>query len=121
FGRNRNDTAIAGLDQRYSHDGLQRLVDFQQGTLASNNASVSGTTLTQDWDLDPVGNWDGFNQSVSGTLNQTRTFNRVNEITDITTAGGQPVWIDPVYDEAGNTTLTPLPAAPTTGFTLVYD
>ncbi|MEZ6088432.1 MAG: hypothetical protein R3C05_10475 [Pirellulaceae bacterium] len=54
---------------------------FQQGLLNSSNTSISSTTLTQDWNLDQVGNWDGFDQGVSDPLNQTRTHNRVNEIT----------------------------------------
>ncbi|MEO8495591.1 MAG: RHS repeat-associated core domain-containing protein, partial [Planctomycetota bacterium] len=113
--------ASADLDQLYSYDGLQRLLDFQQGQLNAGNTAITSSTLTQDWDLDQVGNWDGFNQGVSGVLNQTRTHNRVNEITDISNAVGQPVWTDPAYDDAGNMTLTPRPNAPTEGFTLTYD
>ncbi|MEO8494662.1 MAG: RHS repeat-associated core domain-containing protein, partial [Planctomycetota bacterium] len=111
----------ADLDQLYSYDGLQRLIDFQQGQLNAGNTAITSSTLTQDWDLDQVGNWGGFNQGVSGVLNQTRTHNRVNEITGISNGSGQPVWIDPAYDDAGNMTLTPRPDAPTDGFALTYD
>jgi RHS repeat-associated protein len=111
----------ANLDQLYSYDGLQRLIDFQQGQLNIGNTAISHSTLTQDWDLDQVGNWDGFHQGVSAVLNQTRTHNRVNEITDISNGSGQPVWVDPAYDDAGNMTTTPRPVDPTDGFTLIYD
>ncbi|MEZ6090176.1 MAG: RHS repeat-associated core domain-containing protein, partial [Pirellulaceae bacterium] len=102
------------------------MVDFQQGLLNTSNASISNasissTTLTKDWNLDQVGNWDGFDQGISDPFNQTRTHNRVNEITGISSASGQPVWVTPGYDDAGNTTLSPRPNDPTEGFTLTFD
>jgi RHS repeat-associated protein len=58
----------------------------------------------------------------SGTtnLNQTRTANKVNEITNITESTG-PTWIVPAYDAAGNTITMPQPAIPTSSFNAVYD
>lgn len=100
-------TNSADLDQLYVYDGLQRLVDFQQGELNSGNTIVSSKTLTQEWGLDQVGNWDDFDQGIAGGLNQTRTHNKVNEITGISESGGQPQWVTPQYDDAGNSTELP--------------
>ena len=47
--------------------------------------------------------------------------NRVNEITNVTNTLGQPVWVDPDYDDAGNMTLTPRPNEPTSGYALTFD
>ncbi|MCG8650472.1 MAG: hypothetical protein MI861_11610 [Pirellulales bacterium] len=38
----------ANLDQLCSYDGLQRLIDFQQGQLNAGNTSASSKTLTQE-------------------------------------------------------------------------
>ena len=114
-------TNSADLDQLYAYDGLQRLVDFQQGELNSGNTSVSNKTLTQDWGLDQVGNWDDFDQGITGVLNQTRTHNKVNEITGISESGGQPQWVTPAYDDAGNSTELPRPTDLTEKYELTYD
>ncbi|MCG8651368.1 MAG: hypothetical protein MI861_16125, partial [Pirellulales bacterium] len=111
----------ADLDQLYDYDGLQRLIDFQQGQLNSGNTSVSNKTLTQDWALDQVGNWDAFDQGIAGVLNQTRTHNKANEITDISESVGQPQWVTPQYDAAGNTTELPQPSDPTQKYQVTYD
>jgi len=75
-----------------------------------------------DWTLDPTGNWPGYLTKTAGTtdLNQARTSNKVNEITNITEATG-PTWVTPAYDTAGNTTTMPQVADPTLGFTATYD
>ena len=54
-------------------------------------------------------------------VDQGRTSNKVNEITDITTSGSLPLWTTPAYDDAGNTTSMPQPATPTDSYTAVYD
>lgn len=68
------------------------------------------------------GNWGNFTTKASGTtnLNQTRTANAVNEITNITESTG-PTWIVPDYDDAGNTVVMPQVAAPTQPMVAVYD
>jgi hypothetical protein len=48
----------------------------------------------QDWTLDGLGNFSGFNDD--GT-SQNRTANAANEISSISGS-----WIDPTYDAAGN-------------------
>jgi len=43
----------------------------------------------QDWTLDRLGNWDSFKEDGGAwTLEQARTHNKVNEITDITETAG---------------------------------
>ncbi|MEM6504398.1 MAG: LamG-like jellyroll fold domain-containing protein, partial [Planctomycetota bacterium] len=119
----------AGFDELYGRDGLRRLNDYQRGQLNGTNDAISGGTLTfsQDWSLDQVANQTALNQDSSGggtdDLVQTRSHNRVNEITAITnTSGG--AWSTPTYDAAGNTTRTPYPNNPTSAaedVLLTYD
>ena len=109
-----------------SYDHLNRLTDMQRGTLNSSGWSptgISGTSsIEQTWSLDPTGNWSGFVTQAAGTtnLNQTRTNNTVNEITNITESTG-PTWVVPAYDAAGNTATMPQVVDPTQSFTAVYD
>jgi RHS repeat-associated protein len=80
--------------------------------------------FAQHWTLDATGNWTGFQEDATGagtwTLNQTRTQNKVNEITGFAESAGA-AWARPVYDRAGNMTSLPQPAAPTSSFTCTYD
>ena len=112
-----------GLDEYYTYDDINRLTDMQRGTLNGTNTGISGTpTIEQTWTLDPTGNWSGFVTAASGTtnLNQTRTNNTVNEITNITESTG-PTWIVPAYDAAGNMITMPQVANPTQQFNAIYD
>lgn len=124
-----NDVARAldkKFDQQYAYDCLNRLNDFKQGLLNGSHVIPPGsnTTFQQQWSLDYVGNWSCFKQDNNGSgsfgLQQTRTANPVNEITNIGATTG-PVWTTPQYDPAGNTTNFPQPADPTKSFTAVYD
>jgi RHS repeat-associated protein len=56
----------------------------------------------QDFTLDQLGNWLSFFDDELGELplDQDRTHNAANEITDITTNTGL-IWVDPVYNAAG--------------------
>ena len=76
----------------------------------------------QDWSLDPTGNWSGFVTKAAGatTLDQSRTSNRVNQITGISETAGTS-WVDPAYDPAGNMTTLPQPPAPDQAFEATYD
>ncbi|MEZ6114534.1 MAG: hypothetical protein R3C99_26510 [Pirellulaceae bacterium] len=53
-------------------------------------------------------------------MNQQRTANKVNEISNISESVG-PAWVTPAYDRAGNMTTIPKPADPTIAFTATYD
>jgi len=111
-----------------AYDGLDRLTDFRRGTLSASVQDGSLDTVAtvsriQAWTLDPVGNWSTYKQDADGTgwdLEQTREHNPANEIADttddddaITEVQGNPNWIDPAYDNAGNMTAGPKPGAET--------
>jgi RHS repeat-associated protein len=125
----KDSTAASGgnFDELYGRDGLQRLNDFQRGTLNGTNTAITTLAFSQDWQLSEVANWTNFNQDNTGdgtdNLVQTRTNNEANEITGITnTTGG--AWSSPTYSLVGNTTKTPSPADPTTASSdlqLTYD
>ena len=115
--------AGAQFDEFYTNDGLERLKSMQRGTLNGSNTAITSPTFAQCWTLDPTGNWRGFNESTTGsawTTIQSRTANKVNEITGITnTIGGS--WATPAYDAAGNMTTMPQPASPGSSYTATYD
>ena len=111
------------FDELYSYDGLHRLKDMQRGLLSGAKSAITEKTFTQCWSLDPTSNWHGFREAAEGgswTTIQSRSANRVNEITDITDAVGSG-WLTPEYDAAGNAIIIPQPANPTISFTATYD
>ena len=116
--------AVAGgLDEYYAYDRVNRLNEMQRGTLNGTRTGISGTPSREmDWTLDPTGNWPGYLTRTAGTtdLNQSRTSNKVNEITAISESTG-PSWVTPAYDAAGNTTTMPEVANPASSFSAVYD
>ena len=97
------------------YDGLYRLTDQKRGTLNGTQTAITSGTFEQQWGLDGTGNWKTFKQDDDGNgtweLNQTRTANKVNEITGITNSVGT-AWATPVYDMAGN--MIGIPDAPVT-------
>ncbi len=100
--QNINDpAALTSVDELYGYDELYRLTQYDRGDLGGG--SIFNPTLTQDWTLDATGNWTDFIQGVTDALNQDRTHNQVNEITDITESVGV-AWPTPAYDDNGNTT-----------------
>ncbi len=112
------------FDEKYAYDEIQRLEHMGRGTLNSGHSSLDSTTFAQDWALDETGNWSGFKQDDNGNgtwdLNQSRTSNDVNEITDVTETAGAS-WVTPVYSTAGNMTTMPQPAAPASSYSATYD
>ena len=111
------------MDEYYNYDGLYRLVSLDRGQLNGTFTGIAGTpTNEEDWTLDPLGNWPGYVTKTSGTttLNQSRTVNKVNEITGITESVGSS-WVTPAYDRNGNMTTIPKPAALTAGYTGTWD
>jgi RHS repeat-associated protein len=111
-------------DEVYAYDGVNRLADFDRGTINANKDAISTLKFAQQWSLDPTGNWSGFKEDDDGDsswdLNQSRTSNEVNEITNITETCG-PSWATPAYNRAGNMTTIPKPADPTSSFAATYD
>jgi len=99
---------------------LYRLTDQKRGTLNGTQTAITAGTFEQQWGLDGTGNWKTFKQDDDGNgtweLNQTRTANKGNEITNITNSVGT-VWATPAYDTAGNMTGMPNPPVTITGST----
>ncbi|ODA29483.1 hypothetical protein A6X21_08510 [Planctopirus hydrillae] len=113
----------AQYDWLYTYDGLQRLKTAHRGTLNGTQTALTSTAYKQDWNLDPTGNWEGFKQSDNGStwsIEQERTANPVNEITDITNTVGNP-WADPAYNAVGNMTTIPKPKQMDEAYTATYD
>ena len=112
--------AGSGFDELYAYDPLQRLVDMERGTLNGAHDAISSATLGQDWALDPTGNWNAFNITVTGALEQTRDSNPLNQITGIAETSGTQ-WATPAYNAAGNMTTMPRPSALNSTYTATYD
>jgi len=98
----RDNELHSSLDEDYTYDDLNRLIDVDR-----NGAAY------QDWSLDSLGNWESFTDS-GGT--ETRTHNDANEITGITDGG-----VAPTYDAAGNMISGPNPANPSERLHYTYD
>ena len=114
----------AKFDEQYLYDLLDRLKHMDRGQLTALKDSITDKTFAQCWSLDPTGNWKKFLEDDNGDgtwdLNQSRTANEVNEISNITESTG-PSWVTPAYNRAGNMTTMPKVADPTTGQTCTYD
>jgi len=112
------------FDELYDYDLIDRLKTMDRGDLNALKDAVSNLQFAQDWALDATGNWRNFRQDDDGDatwdLNQQRTANRVNEITNIDESVG-PSWFTPVHNRAGNMTTIPKPADCTQSFTATYD
>ena len=94
-----------------------------RGDLNANNDAISGTPVREeDWGLDMTGNWSDYTEKTSGStdLDQDRTCNKVNEITDITETTGT-AWVTPAQDKNGNMTTVPKSSSLANGLTLKYD
>jgi len=105
-----DDQVHTGFDVKYAMDGIDRLVDADEGTLASG--SISSRTRRQQWALNQTGNWDNDKVDLNGDgdwadtdeVNDTRTHNAVNELSARNTdsAGGNEYTL--AYDGVGNLT-----------------
>jgi hypothetical protein len=72
-------------DQKYTHDGLHRLVNALGGTYNTSTGAIDSRNFEQDWTLDQLGNWPTFKERDTETgstwdLNQGPSHNKVNEI-----------------------------------------
>jgi hypothetical protein len=106
-----NRLAASGQDELYAYDGLNQLQQLKRGELIGGQ--IAEPAWQEDFTYDPTGNWHGaasaYVTRTNGTvLDQNRTHNQANEITDITEAVG-PSWITPVHDAVGNMTTIPQP------------
>jgi RHS repeat-associated protein len=100
-------------DEQAAYDKLDRLVEFQRGTLSDAVGSdgyydtVSTSSRRQQWDLDALGNWDSLTND--GGSAQTRTHDIQNRIATVSGA------TSPVHSANGEMT------SDETGQTLKYD
>ena len=120
----REEADTSDRDQLHSYDDMNRLTQSEEGTLSVGKDSISSLNFKQQWSLDATGNWSTFKEDDDGDatwdLEQTRTSNAVNEITDVAETTG-PSWITPAYNRAGNMTTIPRPADPTQSYAATYD
>ena len=100
------------MPQRCAHGPCPQALPPHAGTPARE----------QDFTLDATGNWADFVVKTSGStdLNQSRTHNAVNELTDITETQGT-AWLTPTHDKAGNMTAVPKPSDLASGLDCTYD
>jgi len=111
------------FDELYTYDGLYQLVTMQRGDLDftdPDNPVIQSKNFAEDWSLDATGNWSTYKQDDDGDstwdLDQTRTHNLANEITEI---GGSSSHI--AHDRCGNMTRIPKPDDWSDHFHLEYD
>ncbi len=110
------------FDELYTYDGINQLTDFDRGNLNANQDGLVAASMNfaQEWSLDPTGNWTAFKQDDDGNttwdLNQPRTHNKANEITQI---GGSSAYI--AHDRTGNMTKIPQPDDWSDDYDLTYD
>jgi RHS repeat-associated protein len=92
-----------------SYDSMNRLLDYQRGTLASGGGSISTPTTLPSVDqeraynLDGLGNWSTTTFTPVGGISQTetRTHNKLNEVREY---GVLPASTSVLYDHGNNTT-----------------
>jgi len=110
------------FDELYSYDGMYQLVSMDRGDMnAGKDAIVAGTkTFAEDWSLDMTGNWSNYKKDDDGDgtwdLDQDRTHNQVNEITQIDSSSTHVA-----HDLAGNMTRVPKPDDWSAHYDLTYD
>ena len=92
----RTNALAAAFSERYSYDALNQLQSF---------ARTGGTTKTQQWQFDALGNWTSV---TTNSVEQKRTANAQNEVTKV---GGKSL----AYSATGNV------ATDDQGRTLAYD
>ena len=116
-------TPPAPLDEFYTNDGDDRLIQLQRGTLNLQKTGVAGTPGHEEgWTLDATGNWPGYVQKTRGrtALEQTRTHNEANELLSASSVVGAG-WATASFDLAGNMTTVPKPSSLANGLTLRFD
>jgi RHS repeat-associated protein len=105
-----SDAVLHGFDVLYSMDNRNRLIRAEEGTLATG--SLTSRTRDQQWTLSQPGNWarnkvdlDGDGSFAAyGELDDTSTFNTVNELTARDTDSNASNNYTLTYDAVGNLT-----------------
>jgi len=99
------------FSHEYTYDGLDRLKEAKRGVWDGSSFTVADDS--QRWSLDLLGNWDTMETDLNGDgvyapstddLEDARSHNLVNEITQRTTTrmGSQTLSTTPTWDDAGN-------------------
>jgi RHS repeat-associated protein len=102
----RDVEAPAGVmeDELFAYDGLYQVTQRQRGVLNTARTAMAGTPERQeDFDFDPLGNWEAYTLRANGTVqadqSHTRGHNQANQITAINGAAARVA-----HDFAGNMT-----------------
>lgn len=118
------DALSEPFDELYDYDGVNRLKEMSRGTLNAPKDGITNKSLAECWSLDATGNWRKYLKDTNGDgawdLNQSRTANEVNEITEIMETVGAS-WATPAYNRAGNMTTIPQPIDLTNSYAATYD
>ena len=112
-------TSTDKQDELYAYDGLYQLTDFQRGVLDTPRTGITGTPAAEEaLTFDPTGNWNAYVAQAGGstTVNQARTHNQANELTQIDSSSSLVA-----EDAAGNMTKVPQPGSWSAGYDLKYD
>lgn len=104
------DEVLSGHDVDFTMDGLDRLTKAEEGTWSGN--AITSRTRQEIWTLTQTGNWSNHKLDRNGNntftddgdLDETGTFNTVNEVTqrDLYSNGQQVK--TPTHDRVGNMT-----------------
>jgi RHS repeat-associated protein len=116
------------VDSLFGFDELNRMTSFESGELNVPGDAVVSPSGAQAFTLDETGNYTAFisdqapaaGQPPVAVLNQTRTHNTVNEVTDISQTVGD-AWAGPAHDDNGNMTVIPQPSDLTAGYDATWD
>ena len=112
--------ASANLDEHYTYDGANQLSHRDRGALNTSRDAVATKNFAEEWTLDATGNWSSFKQDTDGdgtwNLNQSRTHNAANEITQIAGSGDHVA-----YDRSGNMIRLSKPGDWSTHYDVSYD
>jgi hypothetical protein len=96
----------AGADEPLPRFLPCQLRHRDRGDLNANHGAISSKNFAEDWTLDMTGNWPTFKQDTDGNgtwdLNQSRTHDEANEITEITEIAGSSSHV--AHDRAANVT-----------------
>ena len=108
------------VDSLFEYDGLNRLTEFKTGELNTAGDMIAAASKTQMFDLDETGNFTDFTQIGMDPVTQSRTHNKVNEITEISETAGAS-WATPAHDSVGNMSEIPQPSDLTSSYDATWD
>ena len=107
-------------DEFYAYNGLKLLKTADRGDLNGGKTAMSTLTFAQGWSQDQLANWSNFSQDNDGNgtddLNQDRTHNDANEITQIAASATHVS-----HDATGNMTKVPKRANLSAHYNLTWD